>query len=254
MTTKGATQSDNSLLPTRIEDFIREVDATHDLDFVLRRLENVIRAYGFEYFSYWVHHPSSLSPARFAITNYREDWREYYAKSDLGVHDYTGFASATSVTPFVWSSLRSNSRLSKLQRRVFDESADAGLENGASVPIHGPGAIKASLSVAGTMNRAAFDAHFLRHRHVLQLLATYAHEKIVTLKLGDAIAIMALTPREVEVLTWAARGKTRWEIGVILDIAEETVKSHLDRARIKLKVSNTTHAIAVAIFNGLIMP
>lgn len=240
------------MLPPRIEAAIAMLDSSADLEDVLLALEKVARDYGFEYFSYWVYHPSSLSRTRFAVTNYRKDWREYYAKANLGMHDYTGFAAAASVTPFVWSDIRARHPLSRQQDRVYDESVDAGLRSGGSVPIHGPGAIKASFSVAGPLEEPIFQKLFARHRHVLHLIATYAHEKIVALKLQEVKPTVALTARESEVLIWAAKGKTSWEIGVILGIKAETVKSHLNHARIKLQATNTTHAIAIAIFNGLI--
>lgn len=57
----------------------------------------------------------------------------------------------------------------------------------------------------------------------------------------------SLTPREKEVLLWAARGKTSWEIGMLLNLTEKTVKFYLANARKKLKVQNTTHAVAICL-------
>ena len=42
---------------------------------------------------------------------------------------------------------------------------------------------------------------------------------------------MALNEREVEVLTWVARGKTSAEIGQILGLTKRTVDFHTDCAR-----------------------
>lgn len=63
---------------------------------------------------------------------------------------------------------------------------------------------------------------------------------------------VALTHRETECLTWTARGKTAWEISVILDISESTSTFHLRNAVLKFKASNRTHAVAKALHNGLI--
>ena len=63
-----------------------------------------------------------------------------------------------------------------------------------------------------------------------------------------------LTPREIEVMTWTAHGKTRVEISIILSIAEETVKYYTENACIKLKAVNKTHAASKAIALGLIKP
>src|ERR1700723_2443943 len=46
--------------------------------------------------------------------------------------------------------------------------------------------------------------------------------------------LVELNDREVETLTWAARGKTSAEIAQILNLAKRTVDFHIDNARIKL--------------------
>jgi two-component system response regulator len=61
-----------------------------------------------------------------------------------------------------------------------------------------------------------------------------------------------LTPHEIETLTWIARGKSRWETGVILGVSEDTVKARLEKCRQKLDASNTTHAIAIALLHDLL--
>jgi LuxR family quorum sensing-dependent transcriptional regulator len=63
-----------------------------------------------------------------------------------------------------------------------------------------------------------------------------------------------LTPREAEVLTWVARGKSAWEIGEILQITQRTVDEHVQTAVRKLGAMNRTHAVALAIRDRLIVP
>lgn len=65
-------------------------------------------------------------------------------------------------------------------------------------------------------------------------------------------SIRQLTPRELEVLHWAQAGKTNWEIGSILGIAEFTVKNHMRAIMHKLHVSNRTHAVAKAMDANLL--
>jgi DNA-binding CsgD family transcriptional regulator len=59
-----------------------------------------------------------------------------------------------------------------------------------------------------------------------------------------------LTPREREVLSWVARGKTNPEIAELLWLAPSTVRKHLENVYGKLGVS--TRTAAVARFLGLI--
>ncbi len=61
-----------------------------------------------------------------------------------------------------------------------------------------------------------------------------------------------LSPREIEVLKLAARGRTNREIGRTLHVSEATVKTHLLRAYDKLDVSDRTAAVVTALQKGLI--
>ena len=56
-----------------------------------------------------------------------------------------------------------------------------------------------------------------------------------------------LTPRETEVLTWVAQGKTNYEIGVILCAATRTICKHVERILFKLSVENRTAAAVIAL-------
>ena len=57
---------------------------------------------------------------------------------------------------------------------------------------------------------------------------------------------LGLTPREAEVLSWLAQGKSNPEIAVILAMSEGTVKKHLEHVFEKLGVDNRNAAALVA--------
>jgi DNA-binding response OmpR family regulator len=65
---------------------------------------------------------------------------------------------------------------------------------------------------------------------------------------------ISLGEREVEALTWAARGKTFAEIGEILSLSRRTVEFHLENARRKLGVPTRTQALIKAATGHLIQP
>jgi DNA-binding CsgD family transcriptional regulator len=69
---------------------------------------------------------------------------------------------------------------------------------------------------------------------------------------GSRAKQASLTPREEEVLTWVALGKSAWEIGEILDIAKRTVDEHVQTAVRKLGAMNRTHAVAIAVRDRII--
>lgn len=61
-----------------------------------------------------------------------------------------------------------------------------------------------------------------------------------------------LTPREREVLGWVARGKSASGVADILKIAKRTVDEHVQTAIRKLGAANRTHAVAIALRDGII--
>jgi DNA-binding response OmpR family regulator len=65
---------------------------------------------------------------------------------------------------------------------------------------------------------------------------------------------VALNDREVECLTWSARGKTSPEIATILSIAKRTVNFHIENACRKLNVATRTEAVVKAAAGRLIDP
>jgi two-component system, NarL family, response regulator LiaR len=60
-------------------------------------------------------------------------------------------------------------------------------------------------------------------------------------------ALELLTPRETEVLSWIARGRTNRDIARTLVISEETVKKHVSQILAKLGVQDRTQAAIVAL-------
>ena len=63
-----------------------------------------------------------------------------------------------------------------------------------------------------------------------------------------------LNDREVEVLTWVARGKTSVEIAQILALTKRTIDFHIDNARGKLGAATRSEAVIKATTGRLIEP
>jgi DNA-binding response OmpR family regulator len=65
---------------------------------------------------------------------------------------------------------------------------------------------------------------------------------------------VALNDREVETLTWAARGKTSAEVAQILGLTKRTVDFHIENARTKLGAATRTEAVLKAATGRMIEP
>ena len=70
--------------------------------------------------------------------------------------------------------------------------------------------------------------------------------------LNKDVNIEALTPKEKEVLSYVAKGASNQEIADILCVRDVTVKTHLNSIFKKLKVSNRTQAVLLAMQIDLI--
>jgi DNA-binding response OmpR family regulator len=66
--------------------------------------------------------------------------------------------------------------------------------------------------------------------------------------------LVELNSREVETLTWVARGKTSAEIAQILGLTKRTIDFHIDNARAKLGAATRTEAVIKAATGRLIEP
>jgi two-component system NarL family response regulator len=75
---------------------------------------------------------------------------------------------------------------------------------------------------------------------------------VIAAKLAERIRHSSLSPREVEVLQFVAKGLTNKEIGSILFISDKTARNHVISLMAKLEAKDRTEAVTIAIRKGLI--
>lgn len=91
----------------------------------------------------------------------------------------------------------------------------------------------------------------------LQLLTMHAHVAAVKLldvpaRGLDELGLPRMTARELQVLAWAAQGKSAPVTAQILSLSERTVKGYIQSAMQKLNVSTKVQAVTLAKALGLI--
>ena len=87
------------------------------------------------------------------------------------------------------------------------------------------------------------------------ILETVVNARLSKVARSDAwLRHVALTEREVECLTWSARGKTSSEIAQILGLIKRNVDFHIETACRKLNVSTRIQAAVKAASGGIIEP
>lgn len=74
----------------------------------------------------------------------------------------------------------------------------------------------------------------------------------VSAGLASRAAQPILTPREIQVVQLIAKGLRNKEIGVALNVSEETAKMHVKNILGKLKVNDRSAVVAVAVRRGIL--
>lgn len=121
-----------------------------------------------------------------------------------------------------------------------------GLSRGAYFPAHNPLGQRGALAFAG-------DRPPLAHMEMAELnaIANLVFTRVVEFR-AEANALVPLSGREIECLSWVSAGKTSIEISGILGLSEYTVNHYLNRATRKLEAVNRVQAVAKAIRAGLL--
>jgi DNA-binding NarL/FixJ family response regulator len=95
------------------------------------------------------------------------------------------------------------------------------------------------------------------HTEVVRAIRTvYSGKRLmppeVAERLSEYFPQVALTPREVEVLGFVARGMANKEIAHKLGTANGTIKMHVQNILEKLGAADRTHAVTIAIERGIL--
>lgn len=176
-------------------------------------------------------------------------WFAFYTEENLDRVDPVARHCRRSTVPFEWAEAPYDRETERGAAEVMRRAADFRMTRGFAVPMHGPAGYAAAVSLGGVdldLNR--------RSKPALHVLGLYGYDHIRRLCQPPKGLHRSLTPREREVLSWAARGKSAWEVGEILHITQRTAEEHVATASRKLGAMNKTHAVAIAIGRKLIEP
>ena len=219
---------------------------------------SLTHAVGFDYFIFAATFPVSLiKPLKVIVSGYPDDWRKHYLEFSYAEIDPTVTHCMSHVTPLCWDRIDvTNHARRRSAKRFMSEASDFGLRSGASFPVHGCHGEAAMFSLASGEDHHQMHAHINEALPYVQLLTSYIHEAVRKICEGEGLPIgkVELTLREKECLTWAAEGKTTWEISQIISVSERTVLYHLQNATQKLDGTNRQHAVAKAVTQAVITP
>lgn len=86
----------------------------------------------------------------------------------------------------------------------------------------------------------------------LEVVTPHIYQALKRIIRGKSGSKKTLSAKELEVLKWIKKGKSSWEISIILRISERTVKFHVANIMAKLDAASRSHAVAIALEQDLI--
>lgn len=253
-----------------IEKSIAAIENCQTIEELRETLHRIIQNYGFSAFTFIDAGQPELDVPYYTGTHAAE-WERTYLQYGF-VHIDPALAQVRrSNTPFHWSALKLPPILGRRKPpevQMMDAAREFGFKEGYVVPFHYRdrlGATHSSSTVFFWEDEPHwFQELFSRHGHELHLIMIYWIQKAIDVvrleqrnatpffRAADVAHPIHLTPREREIMSWAARGKTVQDTADILHISSETVEWHFKGVLKKLDATNKTHAVAKCIAWGLI--
>jgi LuxR family transcriptional regulator, quorum-sensing system regulator BjaR1 len=239
-------------METTAFDFIEKITALDTPEAVIGAFRAEAGRFGYSTFALGaLPRPGSPSLPPFFVSSWPKAWIDTYVGDGLMSHDPTISHGYHGVLPATWSELHQSYGDDRKHARTLDAAKASGWPNGLAIPVHGPRGYRGLVTVAGDTGDLT-----PRNRATLHLMALYLHERLKTLMAPGLAApegeIPRLTAGEIECIRWLIAGKSDWEIGEILHIAEATSHWRIERAKKKLGVKTRAQLTAVAIHYGLI--
>ncbi len=234
------------------EVFVQNAKVATSADALRASLLQSCEAMGVRYFAL-THHINFGHDGGPAVRlhNYPPSWEEWFDQNELGRSDPIHRACHKASFGFPWAAVPDMIKLTPDDRCVLDRAYLVGIGEGFTIPASIPGEILGSCSFAVDAGQP-FPEEF---HYVCQLVGGFAFEAARRLSGVRDMSIdhaAILTDRQRDCVLWAARGKTDWEIAVILGVSHETVIQHLKHARERYGVQKRAMLAVRALFDGLI--
>jgi LuxR family quorum sensing-dependent transcriptional regulator len=172
-------------------------------------------------------------------------WEAVYADRRIGDANFVARVSRRRAAPFVWSEVE---LISPAERAIFSVLADFQISDGLAVPAHGRDGYVGVTSLAFER----LDQIAPADRSAITFTAMVLQARMRSLSPPAVRDGPRLTPRERDCIGLIAEGRSDWEIGEILGIAETTVISHVQNAKRKLGARTRSQAVALCLVSGLI--
>lgn len=199
-----------------------------------------------------VYHWVSADGEQYGFGTYDPVWVQRYVDKEYLRVDPVVIGCFQRFHPVDWKSLDWGSKAARAFRL---DAVEHGVGNqGFSVPIRGPNGQFALFTLSHHCDDAAWEKFTKDNQRDILLIAHYLNQKALELEgRRQPDPVRPLSPREIDTLTYLAMGYGRGQIADLLSISEHTLRAYIESARFKLGAANTTHAVARALGEGMIV-
>ena len=202
--------------------------------------------------AHMVYHWVSADGEQYGCGTYPLSWVQHYVQQDYLRIDPVIIGCFQRFHPVDWKILDWSSKAAVAFRA---EAVQAGVGNqGYSIPIRGPNGQFALFSLSSIASDTDWASFTEKNRRDLILCAHSFNQKALEIENKRMTKpAKPLSGREVDVLTYLAMGYSRSQVAQTLTISEHTLRAYVESARFKLGATNTIHAVARAVSEGLIV-
>jgi DNA-binding CsgD family transcriptional regulator len=145
--------------------------------------------------------------------------------------------------PFAWNELKIQSAAEA--SFVADAVAHGVGPHGLSIPVRSKHGHRALFSISFSRSKEEWMNYIKMMQPTLIQVANRLHRRVTSEVFGEDRP--HLTMRELECLSWVARGKEATDIAIILNISSHTARDYLKSARYKLDCVTSAQAVSKAV-------
>lgn len=215
-------------------------------DVVHSSLRAFSRAAHFQDYSYVCIRGSEM----LTVSSLPREWQDLYIKRDYRGIDPVLETARRSMMPFSWT-LPKPCPQNPLRNSFLLDAKRFGILSGFTIPVP-TGFGQLTLLTMTSSSEVATKAVVHNTTRAIAA-AVFVHASLLRSSSGSQWSSdVRLTGREKICLTWASFGKTHSETAQMIGIAQTTVRFYLFQAKEKLGAKNISHAVRLAVKNGII--
>jgi DNA-binding CsgD family transcriptional regulator len=236
-------------MQSRLEQFIEWLEQSKTHEDLQRATEELRELYDVKHIVYhWVNSKGE----RYGAGTYTPEWVERYLEMDYLRMDPVIIGCLQRFNPVNWKDLDWTAKAAKA---MFADALAYGIGNqGLSLPMRGPSGQFAIFTLNKETNDEEWDAFIEKNQRDLTIIAHEFNKRALHFKtVPEDFQKPSLSPRELSAMTLLAKGMSRGQAAAELSISEHTFRVYVEGSRHKLGALNTTHAVACAIKEGLIV-